>query len=81
MILENAKIYEIEEDLINQIFDVMVRDCSKYALELMNKPSSTEKQMEICLKMFRKPIADPAQYESVWEGQVYTLKDTYVMDP
>jgi len=80
LILENAELSGIEEDLINQIFDVMVRDFSKYALELINKPSSSEKQMEICFKMLRKPIADQAQYAEIWENHVHALKDIYVMD-
>jgi acyl-CoA dehydrogenase len=80
LILENGEIYEVGEDLINQIFDVMVRDFSAYALELRNKPSSSPKQMEISLKMLRKPIPDQEQYDLVWEDQVYSLKDAYVMN-
>ncbi len=80
LILENAEIYKIEGDLINQVFDVMVRDFSKYALELRNKPSSTPNQMEICLKMLRKPIADQAQYAHIWENYVHALNGAYSMN-
>ena len=41
----------VDNDLLDQIFDFMVRDFSKYALQLYSKPSSTEKQMELCMKM------------------------------
>jgi acyl-CoA dehydrogenase len=58
----------------------MVRDFSKYALELHNKPSSSSKQMEICLKMLRKPAADQAQYEQVWEEYVHALNGEYEMN-
>ena len=79
LILENAEIYEVESDLINQIFDVMVRDFSKYALELQNKPSSSPAQMEICLKMLRKPVGDQGQYLGVWEKYVHALNGAYEM--
>ena len=33
LIIENAKINKIEDDLLDQIFDFMVRDFSKFALQ------------------------------------------------
>lgn len=81
LILENAKIYEIDELLLDQIFDFIVRDFSKYALELHNKPSSTEKQMEYCRKLIRKPIVNNQRYETVWTKYVYALKGEYEMNP
>jgi acyl-CoA dehydrogenase len=80
LILENAEIYEVEPDVVNQIFDTMVRDISKYALELHNKTSSSPKQMEYCLKMLHKPIADQDQYEGVWEEYVHALNGVYEMN-
>jgi len=79
LILENAEIYEIEADLVNQIFDFMVRDFSKFALDLRNKPSSSEQQMEFCEKMLRKPVADKTQYERVWKEYVHSLNGAYEM--
>lgn len=81
LILENAEIYQIEDDLINQIFDIMVRDFSKYALGLHNKTSSSIKQMEICVRMLRKPVADPDQYQRVWKWYVHSLNGVYEMNP
>jgi acyl-CoA dehydrogenase len=80
LILENAEIYQLAPEVVNQIFDIMVRDFSRYALELHNKTSSTDKQMEICLKMLRKPAADPAQYQQVWEEYVLALNGEYQMN-
>ncbi len=79
LILENAEIYEIDPDIVNQIFDFMVRDFSKFALELRNKPSSSEQQMAICEKMLRKPVANPEQYERVWKEYVHALNGAYEM--
>jgi len=81
LILENAPIYEIDDALIDQIFDFMVRDFSKFALQLHNKPSSTPTQMDYCLRMIRKPNVDEERYQQVWKEHVYALKDLYEMNP
>ncbi|MEN8242505.1 MAG: acyl-CoA dehydrogenase [Chloroflexota bacterium] len=81
LILEHAEISEVEPEVVNQIFDIIVRDFSAYALELHNKTSSTPQQMEICLRMLRKPAADPAQYQQVWEEYVLSLNGEYEMNP
>lgn len=80
LILENAKIYEIDEAILDQIFDFMVRDFSKYALEFHNKPSSTEAQMSYCRKMIRKPNSDNERYMKVWTKYVYSQKGEYEMN-
>ena len=79
LILENAEIYKIEPSLVNQIFDVMVRDFSEYALELHNKSSTNPRQMKHCLKMLRKPVANQVQYDYVWEEYVHALNGVYEM--
>jgi acyl-CoA dehydrogenase len=80
LILENAEIYGVSPKVINQVFDFIVRDFSKFALTLHNKTSSTPEQMGYCLKMLRKPVADQAQYEHVWEEYVLALNGEYVMN-
>jgi acyl-CoA dehydrogenase len=79
LILENAKIYDVEDEVIDQIFDVLVRDFSKYALQLYSKTSSTSRQMELCLKMIRKPVVDTARFERVLENHIYSLQGVYAM--
>ena len=81
LILENANFYEMDEALVDQIFDFMVRDFSKFALQLYGKPSSTNAQMEFCQRMLRKPVVDETRYQKVWQEHVYALKDTYEMNP
>ena len=63
------------------IFDFMVRDMSQHALTLSLQASSTEKQMELCQKMLRKPLPDCERYERVWEKQVRPLDGAYEMTP
>jgi len=78
LILENARIYagEVGDYLLDQIFDCLVRDFSKHALQLYSKPSSSSRQMELCLRMLRKPVVDLGRFNRVWE-QVHALKDAY----
>lgn len=80
LILENKKIYNVEDDLVDQIFDFMVRDFSKYALQLYSKPSSTEKQQEVCRKMIMKPVVNAARFDKVWKEHVYAMKGQYRMN-
>lgn len=79
LILENAKIYRIEDDVVDQIFDVMVRDFSKFALLLYSKTSSTRRQRILCHQMIRKPAKDLERYERVWRNHVFPLRDAYEM--
>ncbi len=79
--LEEAKLRGLEVDLIDQIFDFMIRDLSKFAVELHGKQSSTPKQMEYLLKMIKKPEVDTRRYQNIWTNHVHALKDTYVMNP
>jgi acyl-CoA dehydrogenase len=80
LVLENAAIYKVEKHIVDQIFDFMVRDFSKFALELHNKPSSTPKQMDFCAKMLMKPAMDQARYQRVWKDHVYALNGLYEMN-
>ncbi|MFH2065422.1 MAG: acyl-CoA dehydrogenase family protein [Pseudomonadota bacterium] len=81
LIVESAAIEKIDDDLLDQIFDFMVRDFSKYALDIYSKNSATEKQQEICLKMIKKPVKNMERFEKVLREHVYSLVDTYHMNP
>lgn len=79
LILENAKILGIDETLIDQIFDFMVRDFNKFALELYQKPSTTPEQMEFLQKMIMKPKVDQARFDKIW-NEVLELDGLYEMN-
>jgi acyl-CoA dehydrogenase len=79
LILENAKIYDIDNDLVDQIFDFMVRDFSKFALQMYSKSTSTKRQMKICSMMIKKPSVNNDRFEHIWKEYVYSLKDQYKM--
>jgi acyl-CoA dehydrogenase len=81
LILENARLYAVDDATVDQIFDFMVRDFAKYALQLYSKPSSTPAQMELCLKMIRKPVVDATRYDRLWRDSVHALRGLYEMNP
>jgi acyl-CoA dehydrogenase len=80
LVLENARIYNLQDEMVDQIFDFMVRDFSKFALQLHGKPSSTQTQMDYCIRMIKKPAMDETRYRTVWESHVFPLKDAYRMN-
>ena len=81
LIIEKAEMENIENDLLDQIFDFMIRDFSKYALQIYSKTGSTETQMALCMKMIKKPVLNEERFQKIWQNRVYTLKDTYEMNP
>jgi acyl-CoA dehydrogenase len=81
LILENARLYAIDPALIDQIFDVLVRDFSRHALDLHGRRASSERQMEITLRMIRKPVEDAGRDERVWSEMVLPLAEAYEMNP
>ena len=80
LIIENAAIYKVEDAFLDQIFDFMVRDFSKFALQIYSKTSSTDAQMDICMKMIKKPAVDQERFNRIWEDHVYSLKGAYQMN-
>ncbi len=79
LIIENALLMNIDNDIVDQIFDFMVKDFSKHALQLYTKGSSTNKQMELALKIIRKPVTDINRFNRVWQ-QVLSMADAYEMN-
>jgi acyl-CoA dehydrogenase len=80
LILEQAALSELPEDTIDQIFDVLVRDYSAYAVALHGRASSTDAQQKWALAHVRKPVVDGDRFASVWE-RVRALAGTYEMRP
>ncbi len=81
LILENARIYDIPADIVDQIFDCFVRDFSKFALQLYSKPRCSPEQTAYCLKMIRRPVVNDERYERVWRDHVHALNGAYEMNP
>ncbi len=77
LIIENRKYFEVEDDLLDQLFDFMVRDFSKYALNIYSKGSNSDAQREKALAVIKHPLPDPERFNRVWEKYVYAMKGQY----
>ena len=77
LILEKARMENTDPALLNQIFDVFVRDFSVYATTLHGKPGNSAEQQALILKLVKAPIADRQQFEAVWRERVLSLNGAY----
>jgi acyl-CoA dehydrogenase len=80
LILEQAQLDGLDPDVVDQAFDVFVRDFSAYAVELHGQASANEAQREWALGAVRAPVSDPDRYGRVW-AQVAALSGAYEMRP
>jgi acyl-CoA dehydrogenase len=81
LILENAPVYDLAPEVLDQIFDCLVRDFAECALQLHNKTASTPEQMTHCLRMIAKPASDARRTDVVWNAHVLALDGAYEMNP
>ena len=80
LILEQAALTDLDADTVDAIFDVLVRDFSRYAVTLQGHPSSTEAQQAWALGHIRKPVGDTDRFLRVWD-QVERHAGAYEMRP
>ncbi|MFE9746244.1 acyl-CoA dehydrogenase [Saccharothrix saharensis] len=80
LVLEQATITRLDADVLDQVFDVLVRDFSAYAVALHGKASSTEAQQAWAVEQVRKPVVDRARFDRVW-NEVAALSGAYEMRP
>lgn len=81
LILEEAGLSGVDEGLLDEIFAVLVRDFNAYAVELSDKPATTDAQARYALRMIRRPAHDPARYDQIWKEHVLPLSGAYRMRP
>lgn len=81
LLIEKSQMDGVDDDLLDQIFDFMIRDFSKQALNLYAHPRSSRPQMDLCLDMIEKPVVNQNRFERIWRNHVYALKDAYEMNP
>ncbi|WP_258028945.1 acyl-CoA dehydrogenase family protein, partial [Streptomyces fradiae] len=80
LILEQAALRGLDEDVLDELFAVLVRDFSGYAVELHGKDSATAEQQRWALDAVRRPVVDAARSERVWQ-RVEALSGAYEMTP
>jgi len=77
LVLEKALMEDTDTDLLNQVFDVFVRDFSLYATGLHGKPGNTDAQRTLIRELIQAPVANPEQFDKVWLQNVYALNGQY----
>ncbi|NGO74916.1 acyl-CoA dehydrogenase [Streptomyces sp. YC504] len=80
LVLEQAALTGLDEDVLDELFAVLVRDFSAHAVELHGKDSATEQQQRWALGAVRRPVVDEARSGRVWQ-RVEALSGTYEMKP
>ena len=81
LILEQCELGGVDSDIINQIFDFMVRDFSRFALQIYAMENTKDEQRTYCKEMMLiKPQGDAAQYNRVWTQYVEPLNGEYEMN-
>jgi len=80
LILEQAALTGLDDDIIDQIFDFQIRDFSTYAVALHSKPSSTQTQQSWAVGAIRKPVSDAGRFDRVWQ-RVKAYDGAYEMRP
>ena len=81
LIIEKFQLDNFDADILEQIFDFMIRDFSRYALNLYSKTNTTAPQKYFCKRMIRKPVKNKDRSKRVLQNHIYSLKDQYEMNP
>jgi acyl-CoA dehydrogenase len=78
LILEQADLVGADQDVVDAVFDVLVRDFAALAVELRGKRGATDAQRDWALTALIAPQVDDARFDRVW-AQVEQLADAYAM--
>lgn len=81
LVLESAKLNEVEDELIDQMFALFIKDINKYALTQANNQNNTEKQNEyLQVLALMGPVLDKEKDFKFWQEYVQSLDGCYVMN-
>ena len=80
LICEQAGFVSLPADTLDQIFDVLIRDFSAYAVQLHGKTSATEAQASWARAAITRPVTDGDRFDSVF-ARVRDLAGRYEMRP
>ncbi|KAA3613047.1 MAG: acyl-CoA dehydrogenase [Calditrichaeota bacterium] len=80
LIIENTNLCKVDHDLVDQIFDFIIRDFSKFALNLHNKTNSTFLQRKICKRMIQRPAVNTERFEKIMKNYVMSSANIYEMN-
>jgi acyl-CoA dehydrogenase len=78
LILEQAEILDLDTDIVDTIFEVLVRDFSAGAITMHGKAGANEAQRAWAVAAVRAPITSPDRFAKVWD-EVAGLSGAYAM--
>lgn len=80
LVLEGAKLNNVADDLIDQIFKLFVKDVNRYALNQVNNHKNTPGQDELLRKLaLMGPVVDPEGDFKFWQEYVQSQDGAYAM--
>jgi len=81
LILEQSELDRIDPDVINQIFDFMVRDFAGFALQIYGMHGTRDEQRVFCKEiMLIRAVPAAEQSRRIWESYVLSLNGEYRMN-
>ena len=80
LIVENCKIYDMDEVMVDQMFHYMVKDFSKYAHAQILNHINTETQEKFLTMMMKKAVINLEQEKLLWKDYVLPNCGAYVMN-
>lgn len=81
LVLEGAKLNDVEDDLIDQIFALLIRDVNKFALIQANNYNNTPGQDAVLKELaLLGPVVDKEKDFKFWQEYVQVLDGCYVMN-
>ena len=81
LLLEGSRLHAVSADVVDQLFELLVRDFAGFALHMVLAHPCTAEQESRFRGMLRKPVLDPARAQRIWSGCVLPLKGRYTMRP
>jgi acyl-CoA dehydrogenase len=79
LVLENARLYAVDTDVIEQIFSFLIADFSTSALKMIVGQDNSAAQEETFRQMLKKPVKDEQGWQRLWQI-VYDHRDAYIIN-
>ena len=76
LILEEAELEGTPADVVDLLFEWLVRDFSRLVLDLHGKSSSNAEQQQWVIDSIRKPVIDPEREDRIY-AEVRALAGAY----
>ncbi|MHA1110069.1 MAG: acyl-CoA dehydrogenase, partial [Promethearchaeota archaeon] len=80
LILETLKYNPIDSNVLDEIFEIIIKDFSTFALKMRDKPQITLLQRLFCSRMIVRPHTDEERSNRIWKSYIAPLKDLYEMN-